>query len=105
MIDSSYNSAEIGHRIREKRLSFGYTQSQVADRIDRSAKYYADIERGYCGMSLETMLALSRLFNLSLDYLILGIESKQNHIFLESPEYLNVLKSLQQLDGENMVSD
>ena len=46
----------------------------MAEKIDRAAKYYADIERGSCGMSAETLMALSEALDMSLDYIIYGKE-------------------------------
>jgi len=68
-----YNRLATSDRLREKKL-LGMTQEYVVERINRAAKYYADIERGYCGMSLETMLGLSECFDISFDYMLLGKE-------------------------------
>ena len=50
---------------------------EAAEKLGRVPTYYADIERGNCGMSVETMIAISRLYHMSLDYLILGKEENQ----------------------------
>ena len=63
-----------GIRIREKRRQLGITMKEAAEKLGRVPTYYADIERGNCGMSVETMIAISRLYHMSLDYLILGKE-------------------------------
>ena len=68
----TYNRLAVGDRLRDKRTLLGLTQDEMAERIDRASKYYADIERGNCGMSIETMLALSGYLNMSLDYMIFG---------------------------------
>ena len=71
---------EIGDRIKQKRLLLGMTQDEVSAKIGRSPKYYADIERGDCGMSLETLSALSDTLNMSLDYIIFGkVQSEEEH--------------------------
>lgn len=68
----TYDRLAVGERIRQKRLLLGLTQDEMSERIDRVPKYYADIERGNCGMSIETMLALAAVLNMSLDYMIFG---------------------------------
>lgn len=68
----TYDRLEAGDRIRHKRLLLGLTQDEMAEKIDRAAKYYADIERGSCGMSVETLMSLSETLDLSMDYIILG---------------------------------
>lgn len=67
-----YNRFEAGDRIRNKRMLIGWSQSEVAEKIERSTKYYADIERGSCGMSIETLLKISSVLDMSMDYMIHG---------------------------------
>ena len=74
MEKDTYDKKAAGIRIREKRRQLGITMKEAAEKLDRVPTYYADIERGNCGMSVETMIAISRLYHMSLDYLILGKE-------------------------------
>lgn len=74
----TYNRLEVGERIRTKRILLGLTQEKLAEKIGRVPKYCADIERGQCGMSIETMLAFAKTLNMSLDYLILGVTTEDN---------------------------
>ena len=69
---NTYNRLAAGDRLRAKRQALGMSQDEVAERIDRASKYYADIERGNCGMSIETLMALSDTMHMSLDYIIYG---------------------------------
>lgn len=68
----TYNREEVGKRIQQYRKSLGLTQREMATQIGRAYKYYQDIERGSCGMSLETMLDIASFLNVSLDTLIYG---------------------------------
>ena len=68
----NYDRLAAGERLRAKRLLLGMTREEVAEKIGRASKYYADIERGSCGMSTETLLALASVLDMSLDYIILG---------------------------------
>ena len=74
----TYDRLAAGERIRLKRNLLGFTQDEMAEKIDRAAKYYADIERGSCGMSVETLMALSEALDMSLDYIIYGKEINEN---------------------------
>ena len=74
MEKDTYDRKAAGKRIREKRRQLGITMKEAAEQLGRVPTYYADIERGNCGMSVETMIAISRLYHMSLDYLILGKE-------------------------------
>ena len=76
-MSDTYNRLAAGERLRLKRTLLGMTQEEMAERIGRVPKYYADIERGSCGMSVETMIAISRLYHMSLDYLILGTQEEE----------------------------
>lgn len=68
----SYDRIAVGERIRQKRTLIGLSQDELAERIDRASKYVSDIERGICGMSIETMLAFSQQLDLPLDYMMFG---------------------------------
>ena len=74
----TYDRLAAGDRIRLKRTLLGLTQDEMAERINRAPKYYADIERGSCGMSIETLMALSSSLNMSLDYIIYGKNFSEN---------------------------
>ena len=67
-----YNRLNAGDRLRQKRLLLGLTQDDVAEKIELSPKFYADIERGSCGMSIETLISLGKVLDMSLDYIIYG---------------------------------
>ncbi|MDE7223418.1 MAG: helix-turn-helix domain-containing protein [Acetatifactor sp.] len=75
-----YDTKAMGARVRQLRKQFGCSREEIAGRIGRSSKYYADIERGSCGMSLNTFLELANLYEVSLDYLIYGKEKEQGEM-------------------------
>ena len=79
MEKDTYDRKAAGRRIREKRRQLGITMKEAAEKLGRVPTYYADIERGNCGMSVETMIAISRLYHMSLDYLILGKEESEEN--------------------------
>lgn len=73
----AYDRLAVGDRIRKKRIQLGFSQDEVAERIDRAPKYCSDIERGTCGMSTETMLAISECLDMSLDYMMFGEQTDE----------------------------
>ena len=73
----AYDRLAVGDRIRKKRIQLGFSQDEVAERIDRAPKYCSDIERGTCGMSTETMLAISDCLDISLDYMMFGEQTDE----------------------------
>ena len=77
-MNTIYDKLAIGERIRRKRILLGFTQDETAERINRATKYYADIERGSCGMSVTTLIAVSETLDMSMDYIILGKTSNDD---------------------------
>lgn len=69
----TYDRYTVGIRIQDRRISLGLSQEALAERMDRATKYCSDIERGVCGMSVETMLSFSEELNMSLDYMMYGV--------------------------------
>ena len=53
-----YDKIAIGNRIREHRDRLGLTQEELAERIERSWRLVADLERGAVGFSMETLFRL-----------------------------------------------
>lgn len=74
----TYDRLAAGDRLRLKRSLLGWSQDEMAEKINRATKYYADIERGSCGMSIETLMALSSALNMSVDYILSGDTQKEN---------------------------
>ena len=71
---AAYDRQAVGERLLERRRQLGWSRRFLAERIGLAEKYYADIERGYCGMSIETLMALTQLMGFSMDALICGEE-------------------------------
>lgn len=93
---TSYDRDAVGKRLRCRRKQLGWTRKFVAENAELGEKYYSDIERGTCGMSIETLVSLTRLFGCTMDELIYGDEnsmSKPNKAEL-------LLKNLENLSEE-----
>lgn len=82
----SYDRIAVGERIKQKRMILGMSQEELAERIDRATKYCSDIERGMCGMSIETMIALSKALDMTIDYMIFGETSELEEARQEQSE-------------------
>lgn len=91
-----YDRIAVGERIRKRRMLLGLTQEELAEKVGRAYKYCQDIERGTCGMSIETLLKLSTVLNISLDYLIYGY---QDDISSQTPEMLLVQETVLNMLG------
>lgn len=65
-------NVEVGSRIQLAREAAGLTQEQLAEQLDLTTQFISIIERGVSGASLETIVKLCRVLNVSCDYLLLG---------------------------------
>jgi transcriptional regulator with XRE-family HTH domain len=69
---SSMDLKAIGRRVRFQREQMHLTREELAEKLDVSAKFCADIEYGMKGMSISTLNNLSEILNLSTDYILKG---------------------------------
>lgn len=79
----------IGKRIRFRREQLHLTREALAEKLEVSAKFCADIEYGMKGMSMTTLHNLSGILNLSTDYILkgnheLGVGDEGNRDMIES---------------------
>lgn len=66
--------AQVGDRIRARRLELGWTQDELATRSNISKGYLSDLENNKRSVGAETLLDLSEALSVSLDYLMKGEE-------------------------------
>ena len=66
------NYLEIGQKIRNQRIDHGLSQEALAERVNLSVSFIGHIERGTKSMSINTLLAISKSLNMSLDHLLLN---------------------------------
>lgn len=90
-------NASIGLKIARLRKEHGLTQEQLAEKIDISIKHCSSVERGLSCLSLEKLIDISNLFDVSLDYLVKGTTFKNNSCkYVENefpPSILNIMNS------------
>ena len=73
-------SAEIGKKVRQDRLRLGWTQEELAEKLDMSASYVSQIERGVRAVSLETLECLGQALGVkSADFLQKNSDKKSRH--------------------------
>lgn len=64
--------AAMGARIRKQREYMKLTREQLAELLDVTPKFCADIELGNKGISVQTLCRLSNVLRLSTDYILFG---------------------------------
>lgn len=62
----------IGSRIKLARENRGWTQEELAEKIDRSTQFISTIERGIAGASLGTVINLCEVLGVSSEWLLCG---------------------------------
>ena len=67
------------NRVRELREDNDYTQQYVADKIGITQRKYSYIETGTQQLTAEILVALSTLYNVSVDYLLKQTDPPQRY--------------------------
>ena len=73
----SYNIQETAARIRELRLSCGYSQQEAADHLGVDKSFLSRVEYGEKGCSVDLFIRMAEYYHVSLDYLIAGTLPKK----------------------------
>ncbi len=93
----------IGSRIQQARKEKGYTQEYVAEKIEKSIDIFRSIENGRSVGSVETLLSICNVLEITSDYLFADLLDKKGEILdnklyedfqdlnLEQKELLNVI--------------
>lgn len=68
----SKENAEIGARVRTIRQGAGLTQEQFSEKIDVTAAYISELERGMVGISVSKVKQIALEFGVSCDEIIMG---------------------------------
>lgn len=63
----------IGNNIKTIRLSRGITQEQIAEKLNRSVNFVSLIELGKSGMSVETIIAICNILDISSESIFKGL--------------------------------
>ena len=69
-----FDQVKFGNRLRNLRKQRGKTQEQLAAAVNIGTVHLGNIELGKRGLSIDLMIELSNVLNVSLDYLIIGRE-------------------------------
>ena len=95
----NFNQKEIGRRVNELRTGHQLSLDQLADAVNCTRDHLYRAERGEPrhGFSIDILIEIARYFDVSLDYLILGVEGN-NHAIRE--ELMRISGELRMLCGK-----
>lgn len=74
---------EIGARIQKLRNDKKLTQGELAEMIDTNQKHLSRIESGYHRSTLDTIVAIARALDVSVDYLVADFDDSTNSSTLQ----------------------
>ena len=92
------NKKDLGNRIRKIRKEKYMTQFTLAEEIGVSPNFLGDVERGVKSPSLETIVCIANVLDVSLDFLLFdslnhtGI--KENNDMYLNYKQMNILKGV-----------
>ncbi len=85
MVSTTNNS--IGTRIRNRRERLGLSRESFAELVGLSTYYIGQIERDERNMSIETIVKISDVLNVSIDYILKGyVKYMENTYLMEKLE-------------------
>ena len=70
----------IGNKVQQARREKGYTQEYVAEKIDKSVDILRSIENGRSVGSVETLLNICNILDITLDYIFINLLDKKGEI-------------------------
>lgn len=92
----------LGARIKNKRLEKNLTQEQLAEKVDLSAVYIGQIERGERKMTIQTLVKLANVLETSIEELL--SDSTKGNLNAKLNELLEVAKKLDVSDLDKVIN-
>ncbi len=74
-MNNNFDYVSLGKRIREARKQMKLTQEQLAELCDLSTAHIGHIERGTRALSIESLITISKVLEVSTDYLLLDVSN------------------------------
>lgn len=71
------DTIKIGKNLKKIRNSFGYTQEQLAEKIECSTRHISDIEQDRAKPSYEILIRICNLYKISIEDIFIDYLNKQ----------------------------
>lgn len=94
------NQIELGFRIKQCRKMHKLTQEQLAELANVSPHYIYEIEKGLKTMSLSTLIDITSVLNVSIDYLLFGTNNNSSVCYSRELPYDRLGLLLQNLSPQ-----
>ena len=83
----------IGNNIRVAREHKGYTQEQLAEKLNTSSKFVSMAERGASGLSISSMINLCKVLDIEPNSLFSGVINYSNDVDKQIINNLSLLSN------------
>lgn len=77
---ASFDSIEMGERIKKQRILNGYSREKLAEMADITPRFCYDIELGLKNMSVNTLCKLTDALCVPVDYILFGDSPKRSEL-------------------------
>ena len=91
-------------KIEELRIKNGFTQEELAKKINVSRQSISEWEKGNSTPNIDNLILLSKILKTSLDYLITGKEESLNSLIPGGIE-LEYIKLIKSILNENLTEE
>ena len=90
----TYNIKETASRIRDLRKTYHYTQEQAAEWLQIDRRTLSNIETAKKGCSVDMLLRIAEVYDVTLDYLLLGSDLNEENSKIKLNSIIQQLISL-----------
>jgi transcriptional regulator with XRE-family HTH domain len=90
----------LGERIKNLRKEKKWQQAELAEKISADARQISRYEKGKINPSVETLVRISQVFDVSIDYL-LKENAPKKPFMLDDKELFKYLEDIQSLEEED----
>jgi len=91
----------LGDRIKRLRQERGWSQMQLSGKLNVHQKQISGYERGLHAPSIEFLIKLASLFNVSLDYIAFDDRGDSNQLQIADRELIQTMKEIDGLSEED----
>jgi transcriptional regulator with XRE-family HTH domain len=91
----------LGDRIKQLRQQRGWSQAQLSNKLNVHQKQISGYERGIHSPSIELLVRMAELFNVSLDYIAFDNREEKNIIPIADRELMQAVQQIDQLSAED----
>jgi transcriptional regulator with XRE-family HTH domain len=91
----------LADRIKQLRQQRGWSQTQLAKKLNVHQKQISGYERGIHSPSIELLIRMAELFNVSLDYIAFDNREDKNIVPIADRELMQAVQLIDQLSAED----